>query len=113
MPFPGGYVSPNGNRRFTKGTVRCHSLTGKIPATTAAKASHCITVSLSRKRIAASGIDFFQLFDQDLGGSVFPCFSDGGNEKLFCTSYLTQTQRIGVAGRTMEVPPLNAAVISP
>ena len=28
------------------------------------------------RRIAASGIDFYQLFDQDLGGSVFPCFSD-------------------------------------
>ncbi|MBO4366636.1 MAG: hypothetical protein J5843_03155, partial [Clostridia bacterium] len=27
------------------------------------------------RRIAASGIDFFQLFDQDLGGSVFSCFS--------------------------------------
>ena len=28
------------------------------------------------RRIAASGIDFFQLFDQDLGGSVFSCYSD-------------------------------------
>ena len=27
------------------------------------------------RRIASSGIDFFQLFDQDLGGCVFPCFS--------------------------------------
>ena len=26
------------------------------------------------RRIAASGIDFFQLFDQDLGGSVFHCY---------------------------------------
>ena len=37
----------------------------------------------------------------------------GGNEKLFCANYLTQTQRIGAAGRTVEIPPLDAAVISP
>lgn len=28
------------------------------------------------RRTASSGIDFFQLFDQDLGGSVFPCYGD-------------------------------------
>lgn len=34
-----------------------------------------------------------------------------GDEMLFCTNYLTQAQQIKVQGRSVEVPPLNAAVI--
>ena len=34
-----------------------------------------------------------------------------GGEMLFCANYLTQPQRIEVAGRTVEVPPLDALPI--
>ena len=36
-----------------------------------------------------------------------------GKEKLFCANYLMQAQQIGVAGRTVEVPPLDAVVLRP
>ena len=35
-----------------------------------------------------------------------------GNAMLFCAKYLPEMQQITVAGRTVEVPPLNAAVLN-
>ena len=35
-----------------------------------------------------------------------------GNAMLFCANYLPEMQQITVAGRTVEVPPLNAAVLN-
>ena len=36
-----------------------------------------------------------------------------GGEMLFCANYLTRPQQIRIEGRTVEIPPLDAAAIRP